>query len=151
MPMSMENITKKRFLSQYYKAKLRIRIIQEQIEELETLAGGGAINIKAAPGGKFHNYDPVQTNAVKIGDLLTKLENEKKQAMEKALIAQDAINTVTEENENAVLTLRYIRCKRWEVIAEELGYSEPHLYKIHDKALADIDDKKIKMIVNDSE
>lgn len=131
----MTNAEKKQFLSQYYKARLRIKIIREQIEELETLAAGGAINISDMPKGKNHNYDPVKENAVKIGDLITELEEIISEADETCATVVNAVNTVEDPDEHAVLSLRYVNCKRWEDIADQLGYSEIRMYQIHDKAL----------------
>ena len=50
----------------------------------------------------------------------------------------NAVNTVEDPDEHAVLSLRYVNCKRWEDIADQLGYSEIRMYQIHDKALESI-------------
>lgn len=113
-------------------------MIREQIEELETLAAGGAINIKLTPSGKFHNYDPVKENAVKIGDLITKLEKEEERAKKTIVFVTEAINTLSNEIEHAVMTLRYIKCMKWEEVAEELDYSEIRTFEIHKSALENI-------------
>ncbi len=45
------------------------------------------------------------------------------------------ISKIPNESQQAVLYARYINCKRWEVIASEMGYSWQGIFKLHGKAL----------------
>ena len=131
-------MTTKQWLNRYRKATLRIRMYRLQIEELETIAEGGAINIKPAPSGKNKNFDPVQESAVKIADLITKIEQLEQD--EKKILTEitDAINKVDDEAQHSILTMRYIKCMHWKSIADELGFSEIRTYQIHGDALQKI-------------
>lgn len=48
---------------------------------------------------------------------------------------QDAIETVPDAEERAVLRLRYINGMKWAAVAKEMCVSEPLAYKIHGRAL----------------
>ena len=54
----------------------------------------------------------------------------------------EAINTLENTTMRVILIARYIDCKKWKDIAEELYYSERQLYKLHSKALSKIDVSK---------
>lgn len=45
------------------------------------------------------------------------------------------IGCVNEQPFHDLLELRYLRRLKWRVIAEELGYEERYVYKLHEKAL----------------
>ena len=106
------------------------------MEELEDLALSSA-NIKPTPGSK-HIGDPVQDNAIKVVDIIAKIEAEEQKALPIIAKIIDAINTVEDPTEHSILTLRYVKCKRWEVIAQELSYSEQRIFQIYDQALLHI-------------
>lgn len=118
-------------------------MIAEQIVELRTLAAGGALQLKATPSGKYHNYDPVKENAVKIAELEKKLEKEKRKAAVELARVTKVINAITDGVEHEILTLRYVKCMKWEEIAEETNYSEQRLYQLHNSGL-----KNLKIRVN---
>ena len=40
--------------------------------------------------------------------------------------------------ERTIMHLRYRNYRKWEQIADELGYSEQYMYELHDKALTEI-------------
>lgn len=132
-------MTTKQWLNRYRKATLRIRMYRLQIEELETIAEGGAINIKATPSGKNKNFDPVQESAVKIADLITKIEQEEVKARKIVADIITAINKVEDDRQHAILTMRYVECMKWEQIADELDYTEMRIHQIHGEALKAIE------------
>ena len=130
----MTNAEKKQFLSRYHKATLRVRMIETQIEQLETLARGGSPKLTGMPNGGGAS-DKMADRVAKIADLKTELEAEIAKQQEEAVAVIRAVNTVEAKTEHAILTMRYVDLKRWEDIADYLGYTESRAYQIGHDAL----------------
>lgn len=131
----MTNAEKKQFLSRYHKATLRVRMIESQIEQLETLAHGGSPKLTGMPNGNGEVSDKMADRVAKIADLKTELEAEIAKQQEEAVTVIRAVNTVEAKTEHAILTMRYVDLKRWEDIADYLGYTESRAYQIGHDAL----------------
>lgn len=125
---------KKRYLSQYYRAKKTIKIICDQIEELEAAIDGTGMRLSGMPSGGGVS-DPVQQTAVCLAELKARLKKEQARAKLKCAKIVMAINTVSNENQRAVLTMRYVRCMKWPDIASELHYSDRQAFRYHDDGI----------------
>ena len=125
------------YLSQAYKLNEQIKDKQERIASLNEL--------RDCIGSIDYSKDKVQTSqqadalfARQILKLL-ELEEELKQSLirlcELKVEIGHAVDAVENVNHRLVLSKKYILMKTMEQIAEDMGYSVQHIYRIHEKAL----------------
>lgn len=89
------------------------------------------------PSGIRYDKDKVQTSPEdpmsKIVAEITELEKEMIQVQRRKFIQlekiEQAVNSLESEEERTALTMRYINRKSVQDIAEEMGYSEPTIYR----------------------
>ena len=67
--------------------------------------------------------------AQEIADLTRKWE------IEREIIRRYIGKAPLEEVENKIMVLRYVECRLWRTIEVSLGYSKPHVMRIHNSAL----------------
>lgn len=117
--------------------------LQMQIDKLESCLQGHAIR---------YDQDKVQTSpkdavAEVMGDLvgLLKKQDKLRIAMTRAVAdVAGLIDRVDDKNLSLVMHYRYVACLSWRGVADKMGYSESHLFKLHDAAIKKIlqDDSK---------
>ena len=139
-----ENEKKKEFLRSYCKSLRREERIEEDIQELrmrKMFPGCGAGD------GMPHGSDQTDLSdyIVILDQLMEDLKQERLNGAVRRMQIEKSIRALSDENEAEVLRLRYIKNKKWEEIALEMGYSWQHVQRFHSNAL-----KKIKMRVNES-
>lgn len=132
-------MTAKEYLSQLKDINYTIWIINEQLQEINA-----ELYSLGSPAGKL-SYDRVDTsfgisdkkeNLInKALELEKKLEKERRKLSGKKLLIISQINKVSDKKQRAVLNERYVKCKKWEVIAEEMDVSVRYIYKLHGYAL----------------
>ena len=104
---------------------------------------------RSALYGKTSRYDsdgskPVPRGNVTESAVLRVLELEKRLNREiveltaKRQEIEQAVGAVPDEVQREVLTRRYLLFQKWEVIAEEMCYSERRIFQIHGDALKNI-------------
>ena len=81
------------------------------------------------------NKSDLSAYAAKLDTLFRKLQAELNRKWEIRKTIINAIEEMEDETEKLVLKFRYINGWKWERIAEEMSYSNMHVYKIHGKAL----------------
>jgi len=136
----MEKITAREFLERYRTADRKIRMLADEIEKVEALAGGGAISIDGQPHGKGAS-DKVGSAATAAADLREKLES---WIYEQENIKREIINVLSELNDGAqlqVLRLRYMTddtSETWINIAYVMDRSVRQVQRIHGHALLEV-------------
>ena len=132
-------MTAKEYLSQGYRLEKRIKMLQEEIEELRLLS-----TTVSSPGFEEHYSASRNTDAPFERVLYKIMELETKQArvLERLVSFKDemyqVIDTVTDSDEHLVLRYRYLGNKTWVEIGDELGWDERTIRRIHNKALAHV-------------
>jgi len=144
-------MTPKAYLSQF-------RIFRaEKINLLSDLEN--IIIEEALPSGIDYSADRVQTSP--DDGMLRKIERiEKRRRVidkridfltEKMTEIKDEINAVEDETSKRLLWLKYVDGARWEVIAEELQYSEDHTKgRLHNDALSLFGQRKHEITRNNT-
>lgn len=141
----MTNEEKKQWLSQYQKYLIKIKTYQRQIEELETLASGGAIKLKEVVISPTNNaYDPVSENGVKAGDIITKLEAEIIIAMNHMVNVIYSINDLEDDYERLILTMKYINGVNQQDLETEMDMSESSIKRLLNSAIEHLEVKENK-------
>lgn len=83
-------------------------------------------------------HDPMAADVCTAVDACGMLYREKTEAEKALRQILTAINSVPDERQRAVLTMRYINGDNFAKIAEKMNYSEPAIYVAHGRALVTI-------------
>ncbi len=124
----------KEYLSQAYHIDQRIDCKMEQLESLRALATKVNSIMSDMPKGN-QNYNIMEKNIAAIIDLENEINNDvnKLLNLKKAIVF--AVRSINNPECQTLLELRYLNFISWEKIASKMGYSMPHIFRIHDKAL----------------
>jgi hypothetical protein len=128
-------MTAKEYLSQLREVKRQQRLLQEEIDELTIKAGYGTGRRIAK------NFSGTDRRCRMEDAILNKLELMK--TLSERLAQQSALETeimgviyaVEDKTYQSILLMRYVRCYRWEQIAEEMNYSVRRIQQMHGDAL----------------
>lgn len=132
-------MTAKEYLSQGYRLEQRIRLVREEIDNLQELAGS-----VSSPGFEEHYNATRNTEAPFIRTIYKIMELEDKQ---NSLLNQllefkqemcDVIDSVDDLNERMVLYYRYIGNESWQDIGKRLFVDERTVRRWHNKALSHV-------------
>lgn len=132
-------MTAKEYLSQGYRLEQRIRLVREEIDNLQELAGS-----VSSPGFEEHYNATRNTEAPFIRTIYKIMELEDKQ---NSLLNQllefkqemcEVIDSVDDLNERMVLYYRYIGNESWQDIGNRLFVDERTVRRWHNKALSHV-------------
>lgn len=131
-------MTKKQYLKQGYRLRQELKIQNDILLDLKSNLG----NVKGIDYSKDKlDGGPLQddSNMVNKIDKILQVEELIKNKVEELKKFQAnlylEILKLDNTNEKILLQARYILNETWEEIAERLGYSVMHIYRIHKKAL----------------
>ena len=132
-------MTAKEYLSQGYRLEQRIRLVREEISNLQELAGS-----VSSPGFEEHYNATRNTEAPFIRTIYKIMELEDRQ---NSLLNQllefkqemcEVIDSVDDLNERMVLYYRYIGNESWQDIGKRLFVDERTVRRWHNKALSHV-------------
>ncbi len=131
-------MTAKEYLSQLREVKRQQRIIQEEIDELTVKAGYGTGRRYARNYSGTDRRCRMEDAVLRKMDLLDELEESlaRQDELEHAIMA--SIFEVQDKVFQSILLMRYVRCYRWEQIAEEMNYSIRQVQVLHGRALLSV-------------
>lgn len=112
----------------------------DKLQELRSLAQKVTSAYSQAPGGGG-NGRALENAVAKIVEQEKVVEsccNELSKQFDEVLAL---ITLLPIGRERTIMHMRYRNYRKWEQIADELGYSEQYMYELHDKALNEITDK----------
>lgn len=130
-------MTAKEYLNQARLLDMEIKSYLKELENLNTLASGVKgirYDIERVDGTKSSEA-PFIKYLYKIGELEILIEKEVNRLLdlrnEISLVIADIDNTTYQ----IILRSRYLSCKTWQEIADELFYGIDNIYKLHREAL----------------
>lgn len=130
-----ENETKKEYLNRFRESKEAVLRIEEQIKEFESQeVSPMIISLEKELRGSRVKKDLSNYFAKKDELIGSMIQARYKRINTYAAIFQ-AIEEVPDERERQVLTLRYIKCLKWEEIAVEMHVEWAQVHRIHAQAL----------------
>jgi DNA-directed RNA polymerase specialized sigma subunit len=131
-------MTANEYLEQAYRIDQRISCKVEQVSSLRNLATKATSTLSDAPPSGTRNVHRMEDVIVKI----VAIENEINADIDRLVELKQEIIRVIKMVENPeyriLLELRYLCFKEWRDIAEELGYSIRHIYRMREEALEKI-------------
>lgn len=136
--MKRENPAKV-FLRQYTGAVARVNALQRAIDQAMDRAFNISVTLKdvrvmSSPA----EHDPMAANVCTAADAAEILYQEKAKADGLLREILTAIDSVKDERQKAVLTMRYVNGESFQKIAESLFLSEPAIYIAHGRALIEV-------------
>lgn len=132
-----ENEKKKRYLKGYRRHGKRIKRIEAEIEEIRIMKSNPSMHNDGMPRGT--NTSDLSDYAAELDELEEELYQE---GVEQVRVYKEIswkIQKLEKEEERDVLFYRYIKGMEFWEIAKEMEYSERHVKRIHEQALAHIE------------
>lgn len=128
-----ENDRKKEYLRGYRRHGRRIKRIEAELEEIRSMKMHPSVNNDGTPHGSSQN--DLSDYVSKLDELERELQQEGVEQVKKYKNIRSGIDELENESERDVLFYRYIKGLRWWEIANETGYTERQILRIHGKAL----------------
>lgn len=131
-------MTAKEYLSQAYRIDQRINSKLEQIVSLRALATKATSTLSDTPPSGTRNVHSMEDTIAKMVDLENEINVDIDTLVDLKREFVFIIKKISNPEYQTLLELRYLCFKTWEQIAVEMGYSLQHIFRIHDKALKEI-------------
>ena len=132
-------MTAKEYLSQAYKIDNDINSKLEQVASIRDLATKATSTILDMPGSPNRNIHKMEDVIVKIIALEDEINFDIHELISLKADITHMIKRVANRAERTILEKRYLCFDTWEQISVDMGYSIQHTFRLHDKALKEID------------
>ncbi len=133
-------MTAKEYLSQAYKIDNDINSKLEQVASLRDLATKATTTMSDMPGSPNRNIHKMENAIIKIVDLEDEINSDINELISLKADITHMIKRVTNRQERTILEKRYLCFDTWEQISVDMNYSIQHTFRLHDKALREIDE-----------
>ena len=130
-------MTAKEYLLQIRDINARLKQLEAEISDVEARLGVQGISydkISSTPSDE----DKMTRYVIRLIELKDKYEAEGNKLLDKKEEITNTIARVADFRKRQVLYYRYVLCYKWEDIAEQLGYDDRYLFKLHGYALDEI-------------
>lgn len=133
----------RKFLGRHYEIDQSINSKLEQIAELRCLAektGIGQIGQFCGSHGSGGFSDRVGRTAARIIDLENRINDEIDKLVEVKEEIREMIYNLPDSVQRTILERHYLLHEGWEKIADKLGYSPRHITRLHNQAIARLEE-----------
>lgn len=131
-------MTAKEYLQQAYIIDRRIKLDTEKLAAAHAALYGKTVRYDSDGFKPVPRVNGTENAVLRIMELEERLNREIDELTEKRQEIEQAVNAVPDEVQREILTRRYLLYQKWEVIAEEMCYSERRIFQIHGNALKNI-------------
>ena len=107
-----------------------IRMDEERLAEMETRATHITQTLSGMPAGGGDGKK-LEREAVAIADLRSLLEDKRARCQSQLLQLERYIQSIPDSLTRQIFTLRFAEGKSWAKVAETIGYSERHIYRLN--------------------
>ncbi|MEZ3453344.1 MAG: hypothetical protein K1W17_03135 [Oscillospiraceae bacterium] len=128
-------MTAKEYLRQAYIIDRKIRLDTEKLAAARSALYGKAVRYDSDGSKPVPRGNVTESAVLRVMELEERLAKEIDELTEKRREIECAVGAVPDEVQREVLTRRYLLYQKWEVIAEEMCYSERQIFRIHGTAL----------------
>ena len=130
-------MTAKEYLSRAYRTDQRINSKLEQVQSLRNLAEKASAILSGISAGR----DPhqIENTIAKMMDLETVINTDLKQLVDTKHEIITMIKCVEPTQLQTLLEMRYLNFLSWEQIADIMNVTIRHVFKIHGKALNEVE------------
>jgi len=131
-------MTAKEYLSQAYRLDQRINSKLEQVASLNDLATRVTTALTGMPKHPNRSGSAMADTVGKIVDLQAEINRDIDRLVDLKRDIVTSIRTVGNTEYQTLLEKRFLCFETWEQIAVDMEYSIQHIYRLRDKALAEI-------------
>lgn len=129
----------KDYLSQAYKLDRRIDCKLRQTEDLRELATRATASIHAERVSGTKQRSPMENAIVKLIDLEHEINDDIDRLVDMKREIAVVISKLPSPSHKILLELRYLEGKTWDEIAKDMDYDIRWVYRLHGKALKEIE------------
>jgi len=137
--MSKQKLSAQDYLSQAYRIDQRINSKIEQAQSLRALAEKAFATLTKTPKNKNKNIHHTENIIVKMADLETEINKDLNRLVDLKREIFTVVGCVEPVELQTLLELRYLAFRTWEQIAVELCFDLRHVYRLHGRALAEVE------------
>lgn len=134
-------MTAKEYLTQLLNLEMYIRTKQEDYEMALTRATQSTRRHQEVVVQTSRNLAKQEDIAAKCAEISSEIDRATSVLLDLQREARELIESLEDNRFRAVLTERYILCKDWKTISENLNFSYWHVHKLHGYALVEIEKK----------
>lgn len=124
----------KKELQEYRELILEFEMLEEKILRLKTEICSPRNQI-LHDGPRTGNVIGIADKVVRLVELKTECEKQLNRTIDARMDVENAIQRLNSPLERTVISYRYIMGMDWVEISKKLKYSEPHIFRVHNKAL----------------
>ncbi len=128
-------MTAKEYLQQAYRIDRKIKLDTEKLAAARSALYGKTVRYDSDGSKPVPCGNGTESAVLRVMDLEERLTKEIDELTDKRQEIEQAVNAVPDEVQREILTRRYLLYQKWEVIAEEMNYSERHIRRLHGYAL----------------
>ena len=132
-------LSAKDYLSQAYRIDQRISSKLEQIRSLRALAEKASSTLSHAPPSGTRNVHRMEDIIAKMVDLEAAINADLNRLVDLKREIVTIVKCVELPELQTLLELRYLSYKTWEEIAVELHFDIRHIYRLHGRALTEVE------------
>lgn len=132
-------VTAKEYLSRAYRIDQRINSKLEQVQALRQLAEKASAILTGTSIGSGGNPQRMEDTIAKMVDLEAVIDKDLKQLVDTKHEIITVIKCVETVQLQTLLELRYLSFLTWEQIADAINVTMRHVFKIHGKALGEVE------------
>ncbi len=132
------SMTAKEYLSQAYRIDQRINGKLSQVMALRDLLGKATATLSGAPKPATRYPHTMEDAIAKIVDLESEINEDIDALVDLKADITRRIKRVENTEYQTILELRYLCFKQWEEVAADLGYTQRHMFRLHELALKSI-------------
>lgn len=132
-------MTAKEYLSQARYLDARINSKIRQVADLNELATKATTTLSGMPHNPNHGRSTMADCVAKIVDLQTEINADIDALVDLKRSILETIKAVTNVEMQTILEKRYLCFQSWEQIAASMNYDIRWLYRLHGKALKEVD------------
>ena len=129
----------KEYLKQAFYLDKRINSKLEQVESLNALATKATSTLSDMPKSPSRGTSKLEDTIVKIIDLQEEINRDIDKLVDLKKEIVRTIKKIEDKELQVVLEKRYLCFESWEKIAVEMNYSIQHIFRLHSKALKNIE------------
>jgi len=133
-------VTAKEYLSQAYRIDQRINIKLRQASRLREIAEKATSVTGKEKVKGTRRKSPMEDAVVKVIDLENEINDDIDRLIDLKRGITDAIKKLKIPAHQMVLEMRYLEYKSWEEIAEVMNFDVRWVYRLHKRALKEVED-----------
>lgn len=133
-------MTAKEYISQITRMEAFMETKRQRVATMKMLAANpGSVNLTGMPRNPSPSQSPMASIICKAVDLEAEIQHDEEKLAQKKMFLLDQIGKLKSSEGQTVLIKRYFEHKPYEDIADSLHYSNRWVYRIHDKAISELD------------